>query len=112
MPQSEEKKTDDQAEKPPGKAASDRRTASAGRLPEPDFKMFLSGLAGQGLIHLGLVDNPMTGKREPDLNQAKYTIDLLQILRDKTRGNLDPDEEKALDGMLYDLRMRYVEGCR
>ena len=84
----------------------------AGPLPQPDFRMFLSGLAGQAAIHLGLIENPATGKREQDLQQAKYTIDLLQVIKDKTKGNLDPEEEKALDGILYDLRMRYVEACR
>ena len=82
------------------------------RLPEPSLKTFVSGLAGQVLVSLGLFDNPMTGKREKDLEQAKYSIDLLQILKDKMKGNLTDEEEKLVNAILYDLRMRYVEACR
>ena len=81
-------------------------------LPEPSLKTFVSGLAGQVLINLGLYPNPATGERESDLEQAKYSIDLLQILKDKMRGNLTGEEEELFDAMLYDLRMRYVEACR
>jgi len=97
-----------------GEAPSQPRSApgSSGPLPQPDFKMFLSGLAGQAVIHLGLAEDPSTGKRQKDLDKAKYTIDLLQVVKEKTQGNLDADEQKLLDGMLYDLRMRYVEACR
>ena len=81
-------------------------------LPEPSLKTFVSGLAGQVLINLGLFDNPLTGKRQVDLEQAKYSIDLLQILQDKMRGNLTDEEAKLMSAILYDLRMRYVEACR
>jgi hypothetical protein len=81
-------------------------------LPEPSLKTFVSGLAGQVLINLGLFDNPLTGKRETNLEQAKYSIDLLQILNDKMQGNLTDEEAKLISAILYDLRMRYVEACR
>jgi hypothetical protein len=93
---------------------SSKRSPKSGRapLPEPSLKTFVSGLAGQVLINLGLFDNPLTGKRQVDLEQAKYSIDLLQILRDKMQGNLTDEEEKLMSAILYDLRMRYVEACR
>ena len=81
-------------------------------LPEPSLKTFVSGLAGQVLINLGGFPNPVSGKKEVDLEQAKYSIDLLEILKEKMRGNLDDEEDKLLETMLYDLRMRYVEACR
>ena len=90
-------------------------TAGAGQrppLPEPSLKTFISGLAGQVLINLGLYENPASGKAEKDMEQAKYSIDLLQILKDKMRGNLTDEEEKLINAILYDLRMRYVEACR
>ena len=66
---------------------------------------------GSGLgIHRG--GSPATGKIERDLEQTKYSIDLLQILRDKMRGTLTDEEEKLINTALYDLRMRYVEACR
>ena len=80
-------------------------------LPEPSLKTFLSGIAGQVLINLGLFENPMTGKRQQDLEQAKYSIDLMDILQDKMRGNLTDEEDKLFKTILYDVRMRYVEAC-
>lgn len=81
-------------------------------LPEPSVKTFVSGLAGQVLINLGLFDNPATGKKEKNLEMAKYSIDLLQILSEKMRGNLTEEEDKLMMTILYDLRTRYVEACR
>ena len=95
-----------------GQEAPPEERAARAPLPEPSLKTFVSGLAGQVLISLGLFENPATGKREVDLEQAKYSIDLLQILKDKMRGNLTDEEEKLVSTMLYDLRMRYVEACR
>jgi len=73
-----------------------------------NFLQFLSGLAMQALIHLGAMSNPITGKTEVDLKNAKYTIDLLGIIQEKTRGNLSADEERYLQAALTDLRLRYV----
>lgn len=81
-------------------------------LPEPSLKIFVSGMAGQVLINLGLFENPVTNKKEFSPQQAKYSIDLLQILHDKMQGNLTEEEEQLMKSLLYDLRMRYVEACR
>ena len=64
------------------------------------------------LLHLGEIPNPVTGTVEPDLDAAKQVIDILGMLREKTRNNLEPGEESLLDSVLYDLRMRYVELVR
>jgi len=90
----------------------DETTGTRPPLPEPSLKTFLSGIAGQVLINLGLFENPATGERERDLEQAKYSIDLIAILQDKTRGNLTDEEDKLFKTILYDLRMRYVEACQ
>ena len=81
-------------------------------LPEPSLAILVSGLAAQALMHLGAGANPVTNKVETDLGQAKYTIDLLQVLKEKTQGNLTDDEKRVLEGLLYDLRMRYVDAAR
>jgi len=80
-------------------------------LPKPTLSLLFSTMASQALLFLGEIENPFTGKKEQDLEQAKYTIDMLQVLRDKTAGNITPDESKLLDGVLYDLRMRYVNAA-
>jgi len=101
-----------QKEKAEGKPSDAAARADRPPLPEPSLKTFVSGLAGQVLINLGLFPNPSTGNTERDLEQAKYSIDLLEILKDKMRGNLDDEETKLIDTILYDLRMRYVEACK
>ncbi len=79
------------------------------QIPEASFNLFISSLATQTLINLGEMASPFNKKKELDLNQAKFTLDTLQIIKDKTKGNLADDETKYLDTLLYDLRMRYIE---
>jgi hypothetical protein len=76
---------------------------------EASLLQFLSGMAMQSLMHLGAMQNPITGKTEADLVNAKYSIDLLAILEEKTRGNLTDEEARYLRVALTDLRMRYVQ---
>jgi hypothetical protein len=98
---------------PSGAAAGESAPPRAERAEEPvSFSTFLLGLSTQALLHLGEIPNPITETVERDLGAAKHVIDILGILRDKTRGNLDPSEESLLDSVLYDLRMRYVELTR
>lgn len=80
-------------------------------LPKPALALLVSTMASQAFIFLGLIENPLTGQFEKDLEQAKYSIDMLQVLKDKTAGNATPEEAKLLDGILYDLRMRYVNAA-
>ena len=76
------------------------------------FSTFVLGLSTQALLHLGEIPDPASNTTQRDLGAAKHVIDILAILREKTRSNLEPDEEALLDSMLYDLRMRYVELAR
>jgi len=89
---------------------SDRPDAGDGSLPRIDFSTFVLSLSTSALYHLGLVEDPHTGERgEPDLALASQTIDTLAVLQEKTRGNLDAEEDRLLDSLLYELRMRFVE---
>ena len=81
-------------------------------LPEINFTNFLLSLSTSILIQLGEVQDPMTNQNEKNLPIAKQTIDLLGMLREKTKGNLTPDEDKLFENLLYDLRMRYVRATR
>jgi len=81
-------------------------------LPEINFTNFLLSLSTSILIQLGEVQDPMSNQNEKNLPNAKQTIDLLGMLREKTKGNLTPDEEKLFENLLYDLRMRYVRATR
>ncbi len=79
------------------------------KIPEASFSLFASSLVTQALISLGEVENPFSKTKTQNLDQAKFTIDTLQIIKDKTNGNLTDDETKLLETALYDLRMGYVE---
>jgi len=76
--------------------------------PEPDFKFFISTLSLQASIALGYIPNPATNKTEEDLTQAKFLIDTLNMLKEKTKGNLSQEESAFLENLLYELRMGYI----
>ena len=77
-------------------------------MPEARFDMFLSSLVMDVVIALGETPHPVTRKHAINLPQARYLIDLLGILEEKTRGNLTVDEARLLKDALYQLRMRYL----
>jgi len=73
------------------------------------FVNFLSTLATNAAAALGAVPHPATGKRTLDLETGKYWLDVLGMVKEKTKGNLHPQEARLLDGLLGDLRMQYVQ---
>jgi len=83
-----------------------------GRAPEEeiDFTTFLISLAANAMHHLG--EGPEGKPALPNLPLARQTIDIIALLQDKTRGNLSGDEERLLESILYDLRMRFVVAAR
>jgi hypothetical protein len=78
------------------------------KLPEPSFDVLVDVLAAPCLVHLGIAPNPVTGKQERDLDQAKWTIDLLHVLEEKTRGNASAAEKSRLDQILHQLRQAFA----
>ncbi len=110
------------AEHPVEEAAQEAKAAfeetsgqseSAGRekvpLPEVNFSTFVFSLSSSALVHLGEIPEPSSRQVHQDLNLAKQIIDTLGVIEEKTRGNLDADEDRLLKGVLYDLRMRFVQ---
>ena len=78
-------------------------------LPGIDFSTFVLSLATSALMHLGVVPESEGGSAEKNLPLAQQTIDTLELLQEKTRGNLTDDETKLLQSVLYELRMSYVK---
>ena len=75
-----------------------------------DFYTFVLSLGSSAFVHLGDAPHPETGQPvEPDLLVAKQTIDILAMLRDKTKGNLTSEEERFLETLLADLQLRFVQ---
>ena len=96
----------------PGSTPASPGAAEAGPeeegLPQARFDLFVSGLAVEALVALGDMAHPATRKQTMNLPHAKYLIDLMGILEEKTKGNLNVDEGKLLNDTLYQLRMRYL----
>ncbi|MBM4286641.1 MAG: DUF1844 domain-containing protein [Deltaproteobacteria bacterium] len=91
------------------KATNNVAARPEGPLPEISFSSFIMSLGTSVFFYFGDLPHPETGASEKNLPLAKQTIDLLGVLREKTRNNLTPDEENLFDHLLYDLRLRYVK---
>lgn len=76
---------------------------------KPTFAIFVSSLSMQAMIALGRLENPITKKSEKNLDQARYLIDTLEIIENKTKNNLEEDEKKLIGESLFSLRMAYLE---
>ena len=78
-------------------------------MPEVSFVSFVLSLNTTALFHLGELTHPETGQKHVDLELAKHTVDTLAMLAEKTRGNLDPQENELMTKVLYELKMRFVK---
>jgi Domain of unknown function (DUF1844). len=74
-----------------------------------DFSAFMLSLNASALIHLGEIPDPQSRERTVNLSSAKHTIEILEIIKDKTKGNLENEEERLLDDIIFNLRMRYLK---
>lgn len=99
------------AEKPaPGPAGAGSSKATPGeRFPDADFAGLMNMMVSQALLALGAMAHPQTGQPHVDLDLARHMIDLLGVLEDKSKGNLDDTETKQLATTLYELRSTYVQ---
>jgi len=77
--------------------------------PQITFTNFVLSLSTSALFHFGDFPDPEGGKQEKNLPAAKQTIDILDMLKEKTKGNLDENETNLIQGALYELKMRYVK---
>jgi hypothetical protein len=75
---------------------------------EASFSTLILSIGSSAAMALGLAPNPVSGQVEKDKDLARFNIDLLRMLREKTSGNLSPDEQKFLDSMVTDLQMKFV----
>ena len=92
----------------PAQAARDAQTATAEASPELTFLDLISMLATNALVQLGEVPDPSSGEKMENLRAAQDMISFLDMLQKKTEGNLDKNEEEAVEQILYDLRMRFM----
>ena len=93
------------------KDSQERKVPSDGEKTEPfqvDFSTFIMSLTSSAFYHLGDMADPTTGKKEVNLPAVQQTIDMLLMLREKTKGNLKEDESKLLEQLIYELQVKYV----
>jgi len=96
------------AEQQPAPERSSQRS-----LPKVDFGTFVISLGTSALYHMGMVPDPETGKpAEPNFPIARQTIDTVEMLQDKTQGNLSDEESALVKNLLTELRMRYLEAVK
>jgi hypothetical protein len=101
-PKPEAKTADPRADEP------EKQAQAEATFPDLNFSTFVFSLGTSAMYHFGDFPDPVTKKAERNLEAAKQTIDILGILKDKTKGNLSDDEDRLLESLLYELRMRYV----
>ena len=93
-------------------AEQEKEVAATGPLPDPSFLEIVNMVAMQAAVSIGGYQHPSGESVPQDLPMAKHLIDLLEVLSAKTKGNLTEQEKKALDGVLYEMRMRYVQASQ
>lgn len=96
----------DSVSKGTGKAT---RSSGPHEFPPADFMGLVQLLVGQAMMAMGAIPHPISGKSEPNRNLARHFIEMLDILSEKTKGNLTPGESAALEAVLRDLRFGFVE---
>ena len=87
------------------KNSSDEKEAASSQV---DFPTFIMSLSSSAFYHLGDMPDPTTGKKELNLPAVQQTIDMLNMLKEKTKDNLKEDESKLLEQLIYELQVKYV----
>ncbi len=105
----EEAKASDESQKKEQAAKKEEPPPQAeGQAFELNFSTFVLSLTSSAFYHLGDIPDPTTGKKEENLPAVKQTIDILTMLKEKTKNNLDADETKLMEQLIYELQMKYV----
>ncbi len=95
------------AGKDPGKGSPDKEL-----LYEFGFSTFILSLSTSALVHLGELPDPLSNTKEVNLQLAKQTISIIEMLKEKTEGNLTKEEENLIDSVLYDVRLKFVNSSK
>lgn len=111
----EDWKSQVQAEREAAEQAKSKPTAGSAAdddppMPPASLEMLLTTLATEAMMALGQIPNPVSGESTYRPQQAKYLIDTIELLQQKTKGNLTPAEEQAVENLLHQLRMVFVAG--
>lgn len=89
-------------------AGNERDKSEGHAMPPADFSGFIVSLAHAVMVHMGEMPDPATGAMAPNYEQARYTIDLIDMFVEKTRGNLTQEENMLLQRVSSDLKLKFV----
>ena len=106
--QSEEEAKADDASKEKESAAPEEAPSAAEQNFELNFSTFVLSLTSSAFYHLGDIPDPTTGQKQENLPAVKQTIDILIMLQEKTKNNLDAEEAKLMEQLIYELQIKYV----
>src|SRR5215212_5214836 len=104
-----EKAEAEKAKSAPAATNEDESDLADPAMPPASFEMLLTTLATEALVALGQVPHPVTGKTQVQRNQAKFFIDTVDILRQKTAGNLTTTEQQVIESLLHQMRLVFVQ---
>lgn len=79
---------------------------------EAELNVFITSLGMQAMIFMGEMPNPITNETKVELDRARYLIETIAMINEKTRGNLTAEEQKLIDDILYGLRLKYAEKAK
>jgi len=91
---------------------NEKKIANEEFFPELTFTTFLLSLSTSAIVSLGELPDPLKNEQCVNLSLAKQTIHIIEILKEKTKGNLSDEEERLIDDMLYDLRLKYISAAK
>ncbi len=104
----EEAKASDESQKKEQPPREKPAPKEEGQNFELNFSTFVLSLTSSAFYHLGDIPDPVTGEKKENLPAVKQTIDILVMLKEKTKNNLDADESKLMEQLIYELQMKYV----
>jgi len=104
----EEAKATDESQQKEQSTKEEPPSQAAGQNFELNFSTFVLSLTSSAFYHLGDIPDPVTGKKEENLPAVKQTIDILIMLQEKTKNNLDAEEAKLIEQLIYELQIKYV----
>lgn len=107
-PESSQKADEKPASEPSSKGEDKTPGQETPPIPPIDFPSYILSYYTQGLVLLGEVPNPYTNKTEEDVEAVRHTVEILSMLEQKTKGNLSNEEQKLLESVLYELRMKFM----
>jgi hypothetical protein len=107
-----EKEAAERQSRAPSPPSAPGPSSEVGQAPEASFELLVTTFVTEAMVGLGQIPHPVSGALNFDPSHARFAIDMLEVIAEKTKGNLAPDEERGLQDVVHQLRMAYVAVSR